>query len=229
MNTYGTVNTSSSFIGNINPFRYRGYYYDTETGFYYLQTRYYDPTICRFINADNYELVAELSSVAGQLNLYAYANNNPIMLTDETGEFAGWTLVLIGVIVGALAGGHIAGKEAVNNGKEGWDLAGSIILGITVGAATGAAAVSVGTAIASVLPGVAIKWEFTKQAVSLGFAVSNIIGSIIGPLKSVDWPMFEWGNSAPEVYPNTTPYGDIAGMSRKIFTGKSPIRQYYCV
>ena len=55
-------NTSSSFIGNINPFRYRGYYYDTETGFYYLQTRYYDPTICRFINADNYELVATLAS-----------------------------------------------------------------------------------------------------------------------------------------------------------------------
>ena len=62
MNAYGTVNTSSSFIGNVNPFRYRGYYYDTETGFYYLQTRYYDPTICRFINADNYELVAMLAS-----------------------------------------------------------------------------------------------------------------------------------------------------------------------
>ena len=85
MNAYGTVTTSSSFIGNINPFRYRGYYYDTETGFYYLQTRYYDPTICRFINADNYELVATLSSVPGQLNMYAYCNNNPIMYTDPTG------------------------------------------------------------------------------------------------------------------------------------------------
>lgn len=82
---YGTVNTSSSFIGNINPFRYRGYYYDVETGFYYLQTRYYDPSICRFINADNYELVATLSGVPGQLNLYAYCNNNPIMYTDPTG------------------------------------------------------------------------------------------------------------------------------------------------
>ena len=61
-------NTSSSFIGNINPIRYRGYYYDVETGFYYLQTRYYYPTICRFINADNYELVAELSYVPGELN-----------------------------------------------------------------------------------------------------------------------------------------------------------------
>ena len=63
------VNTNSSFIGNVNPFRYRGYYYDTETGFYYMQTRYYDPTICRFINADNYELVATLSSVPGELNI----------------------------------------------------------------------------------------------------------------------------------------------------------------
>ena len=44
-------------LGDIIAIRYRGYYYDTETGFYYLQTRYYDPTICRFINADNYELV----------------------------------------------------------------------------------------------------------------------------------------------------------------------------
>ena len=85
-NANGTTDTNQSSIGNVNPFRYRGYYYDTETGFYYLQTRYYDPTICRFINADNYELVAELSQMVGQLNLYAYANNNPIMLTDETGE-----------------------------------------------------------------------------------------------------------------------------------------------
>ena len=85
MDGYGNVNTSSSFIGNINPIRYRGYYYDTETGFYYLQTRYYDPTICRFINADNYELVAQLSCMLGQLNMYAYCNNNPIMYTDPTG------------------------------------------------------------------------------------------------------------------------------------------------
>ncbi|MBQ3506586.1 MAG: hypothetical protein IJA89_07445 [Clostridia bacterium] len=70
---------NSDNIGEINPFRYRGYYYDTETGFYYLQTRYYDPTICRFINADNYELVGELSMVVGQLNLYTYSGNNPII------------------------------------------------------------------------------------------------------------------------------------------------------
>ena len=54
----------------------------------------------RFINADNYELVVELSCVAGQLNLYAYANNNPIMCTDESGE-AIFTLILIGAFIGA--------------------------------------------------------------------------------------------------------------------------------
>ena len=84
--------TYSSGVGAENPFRYRGYYYDNETGFYYLQSRYYDPEICRFISADNLELLPALSQTAGQLNLYAYCNNNPVMYTDPTGEF--WDTVL---------------------------------------------------------------------------------------------------------------------------------------
>ncbi len=75
-------------MAEVNPFRYRGYYYDTETGFYYLQTRYYDPEIRRFINADNYELIPTLAGTIGQLNVFAYANNDPIMYTDETGTEA---------------------------------------------------------------------------------------------------------------------------------------------
>ena len=55
------------------------YYYDAETGFYYLNTRYYDPEIRRFVNADNYELLPELAGVYGQVNLYNYCNNNPMM------------------------------------------------------------------------------------------------------------------------------------------------------
>ena len=92
---WGDRNTSASFIGNINPIRYRGYYYDTETGFYYLQTRYYDPSICRFINADNYELVSQLAS-SKELNMYAYCRNNPIMYTDQTGDS------ILGVIAGVV-------------------------------------------------------------------------------------------------------------------------------
>ncbi len=48
------TNANSDNVGNLNPLRYRGYYYDSETGFYYLQSRYYDPALGRFINADCY-------------------------------------------------------------------------------------------------------------------------------------------------------------------------------
>ena len=95
---WGNILHEEGSMASVNPFRYRGYYYDVETGFYYLQTRYYDPTICRFINADNYELVGELSQTAGQLNLYAYANNNPVMLTDETGEGILTTMIIIAIL-----------------------------------------------------------------------------------------------------------------------------------
>ena len=96
---WGDRNTSASFIGNINPIRYRGYYYDTETGFYYLQTRYYDPSICRFINADNYELVMLLGrGGVGGFNVYSYCFNNPILFIDDGGywpkpfTYRGWKI-----------------------------------------------------------------------------------------------------------------------------------------
>ncbi len=70
-------------IGNKNPFRYRGYYYDVETGFYYLQTRYYDPEVGRFISQDSVEY-ADPESING-LNLYAYCGNNPVKNIDPNG------------------------------------------------------------------------------------------------------------------------------------------------
>ena len=83
------TNKASANIGTINHFRYRGYYQDNETGFYYLQTRYYDPEIRRFINADNLELIPLLTQRVGQLNLYAYCNDNPVSYTDESGTIVG--------------------------------------------------------------------------------------------------------------------------------------------
>lgn len=72
----------ASTLGQDNPFRYRGYYYDSDTGLYYLNSRYYDPEIGRFLNADGY-----LSTGQGVLshNMFAYCNNNPIMFIDPTG------------------------------------------------------------------------------------------------------------------------------------------------
>lgn len=78
-------NTSSSFIGNINPFRYKGYYYDVETDWYYLQSRYYSPLFSRFINMDH-TLYLEPGNVDG-INLFAYCANNPIHGVDPSGKF----------------------------------------------------------------------------------------------------------------------------------------------
>jgi len=70
-------------IGNKNPFRYRGYYYDVETGLYYLQTRYYDPEVGRFISQDGLKY-ADSKTING-LNLYAYCLNNPNRFVDRSG------------------------------------------------------------------------------------------------------------------------------------------------
>ncbi len=69
-------------LGQYNPFRYRGYYYDRETGFYYLQSRYYDPTVGRFLNADG--IVGANGGIEGY-NMFAYCNNNPVTYIDSYG------------------------------------------------------------------------------------------------------------------------------------------------
>ena len=84
-----TITQDSSTVGiaNINPFRYRGYYFDSEIGMYYLQSRYYNPVVGRFVNADEPECVM-LSLNAVRHDLFAYCNNNPINYTDATGHIA---------------------------------------------------------------------------------------------------------------------------------------------
>ena len=72
-------------LSESNPFRYRGYFYDIETGLYYLKTRYYDPVTGRFLNMDSIDY-ADPESING-LNLYAYCGNNPVMNVDPTGTF----------------------------------------------------------------------------------------------------------------------------------------------
>ena len=74
--------TLATTIGSINPIRYRGYYYDAETGFYYCQSRYYDPEIGRWINADGY--VSTGQGITGY-NMFAYCGNCPVMYYDPSG------------------------------------------------------------------------------------------------------------------------------------------------
>jgi len=78
------ISANATHIANINPIRYRGYYYDIETGFYYLQSRYYDPGVGRFINADAF--VSTGQGFVGN-NMFAYCGNNPIRRVDEYGTW----------------------------------------------------------------------------------------------------------------------------------------------
>ena len=86
---YNGTDTSitNRFIAFINPFRYRSYYYDEETKLYYLNSRYYDPQICRFINADDISILSQGKDFFNGLNLYAYCGNNPVMFIDTFGTW----------------------------------------------------------------------------------------------------------------------------------------------
>ena len=97
---WGRVLTSTGDLADINPLRYRGYYYDTETGLYYLQSRYYDPEVSRFINPDSFAT----TDVDGVLsaNMFAYCENNPVTRSDSTGCAFG-TLLGVALIAGLVA------------------------------------------------------------------------------------------------------------------------------
>ena len=88
---WGNV-SSSGRLAEINPLRYRGYYYDNETGFYYLQSRYYDPQNRRFINADSYQSTGQ--GFVGT-NMFAYCNNSPVDLYDQSGNAAGKSFLTV--------------------------------------------------------------------------------------------------------------------------------------
>ncbi len=89
----------ASTIGQSNPYRYRGYWFDTETGLYYLQSRYYDPQTGRFINADVY--ISTEQGVLGY-NPFAYTLNNPISYIDTDGDFP--FILAVGIIGGIIGG-----------------------------------------------------------------------------------------------------------------------------
>ena len=79
-----TSGTLATTLGLDQPFRYRGYVYDTETGWYYLQSRYYSPETCRFISAD--VLLSTGQGVLGH-NSFAYCGNNSLNRVDSAGQF----------------------------------------------------------------------------------------------------------------------------------------------
>ena len=139
-NGSGTAITSATHIANVNPIRYRSYYYDTDTQLYYLQSRYYDPEVSRFLNADEVDQLGAEDGLVGY-NLFAYCINDPINRVDVDGNLSlpNWAKVAIGTV--ALAGavaltvatGGGAAAVAVGVAK----VVGSVALSTAVSAGTG--------------------------------------------------------------------------------------------
>ena len=184
-------------IGEENPFRYRGYYFDTETGLYYLNSRYYDSVTGRFINADG--LVSASSTLLGT-NMYAYCENNPINNSDIDGTWKlpnwGKTLIGAGIIVGlsiltvctggaaaviagaALSGAITGGVSGAALGAIGGVLSGGGLAGAIDGAATGfLRGTVIGGATGAVLAGINI-------ASGTAEIIGNAHGSILHKLST---------------------------------------------
>ncbi len=142
----GITGELADTVGVTNPLRYRGYYYDTETELYYLQSRYYSPDLMRFISQDD----VKLSNTQGQplgSNLYAYCLNNPVMNIDPTGESLTVILVCaaIGAIVGGLAGYGLSRILKVPKGKRWKYVLGGAVIGAVIGGCIGYAVGAAGS------------------------------------------------------------------------------------
>ena len=114
--------TASDFnLGEVNPFRYRGYYFDTESGLYYLQSRYYDPVTGRFINSD-----APMTTMLSAGNLYSYCSDDPVNKTDASG-YLDWD-----ISYAMRAFYHVAGKDYLSDLEQViYDLNGDGVVDIT--------------------------------------------------------------------------------------------------
>ena len=166
-------------LANLNPFRYRGYYYDSETGLYFLQTRYYDPEVGRFISRDSIEY-ADPETICG-LNLYAYCGNNPVMATDPTGRAAWWEWLVAGIVTAVLVVGAVA-LNVITAGTA------SVFIGVGVAAITGAAAASALSFSASIVSGNLDLGQFFID-VGVG-AITGVVTAGLGQIASAAGKVF---------------------------------------
>jgi len=171
--------------GSNNPIRYRSYYYDTETGFYYLQTRYYDPETGRFINADAFKYLGADGPIHG-MNLYSYCGNNPVKGYDPEGHF-NW-------------GGFLLGAALV--------VAGAAII-IASGGAAAPGVIATGAALTKAIVGAAIATTGVHMAVAAARDEAMVLDATVTiPVTGTTGSKFgismvlDFGENSVEAYPH---------------------------
>ena len=231
-NPLTTTGSLATTLGAANPLRYRGYVYDTETGLYYLQSRYYNPGWGRFIGADSFSTIAiSLDSALWDKNLFSYCDNNPISRADDGGQF--WHF-----IAGAVVGGFFGAIS----GKAGGGSVSDILISTVAGAANGLLAASGAGMITSMALSGAISGA--SSILSQAFAgdislpeviVDTVVGVVSGSITGAGASSVSSGaggakqmiNAGKQSIKRITSALKTKGVSAAVTEGKKASRYYY--
>ena len=178
-----TITLDTDGIGALNSIRYRSYYFDTETGLYYLQSRYYDPAVGRFINSDDVKYFGANQNL-NSFNGYCYCANNFVIYLDSNGHFFTVALV-IGAIVGLAVGfgatayaDYLDDGEVFNGSIDAVGYVANSLVGGVIGGAMGYFAPAVGTFLSSSF----VIGTYTLaggEAVAITISGTQILGAVL--------------------------------------------------
>ena len=199
---WGNVISATGTMANVNPLRYRGYYYDADTGLYYLQSRYYDPVTGRFINADDMSNLGADGELNGY-NLYAYSGNNPVMYQDDTGES------FLATVLTALAVQYVS--DVITNlitGAEGIDI---FLPRSSIGT-------YLATGITALIPGNGLTGALVRSFITEGIGV--IDGIISGNGEDVN--VIDFVKNVASGTVTDLAFGKLTGKIDSIISSKTP-------
>jgi RHS repeat-associated protein len=200
---YGNVldisGSHKTTLGEYNSMRYRSYYYDIESSLYYLQSRYYNPEIGRFISSDG--LLGQLGNVQSH-NMYAYCANNPVMYSDISGYAPKWIDTLAWIGVGLV----VAAAVVLTAGAVGFVIGGTLgaiaygaSFGIAIGAVIGTSIGVAGGIVKDVIEGNSFGTSIWSGA-KLGFGLGTMIGCVTGGIVGYSAAVSVTGLSNPVVW-----------------------------
>lgn len=199
-----------------NPYKYKSYYYDKESGLYYLKSRYYSASLHRFISLDQTEYM-EIGSITG-LNLYVYCGNDPVNMADPEGCAPKWLQIVgwVGFAIGATL--CIASTIILFSGLSTATFIGAVVIGAAKGSLIGA---GIGFGVGAVVGGVGAVlngeefgskefWSDFLYGGMAGFGVGAIVGAVYGGFYGANG----WYNAKALEFTNSG--------SSEVFLGKDP-------